>query len=445
MPKLDSLKQINLYASGIDIGSSEIYVAVAEEHDGESVRKFATFTHDLYQIAYWLQFCNIKTVAMESTGIYWIPLYEILVEKGIEVYLVNARDVKNVSGRKTDILDCQWLQQLHTYGLLRGSFRPEKDICELRDLIRHRDNLIRHRASHIQHMQKALHMMNIQLDNVISDITGVTGMKIVRAILEGERNTEVLASYRNPHCKNPEKVIEESLKGTYKKEYLFQLRQALNLYDYYTKLIKECDIEIEKIYAQFPIKVDLQEKPLQPQKSARVLPRKNEPDFNLRTYLYQMCGVDLTMVDGLNVLTVQTVISEIGIDMRKWKTVKHFTSWLGLCPYNDISGGKILNTKTKKTKNRANTALRQAAQSLHHSNSAMGAYYRRMRARLGAPKAITATAHKLARIIYYMLKYNVEFIDLGANYYEQKYKDREIKNLKRKAAKLGLQVVEAAA
>ncbi len=445
IPKMENLRQINLNACGIDIGSSEIYICVPEDRDAQPVKKFGTFTCDLYNIANWLKWCNITTVAMESTGVYWIPLYEILVGQGFEVNLVNARDVKNVPGRKTDILDCQWIQQLHTYGLLSGSFHPDEEIAELRSLIRHRDNLISYRASHIQHMQKALHMMNIQLDNVISDITGTTGMKIIRAIVAGQRNSKLLASYRDCHCKNSEEVIEKSLKGNYRKEHLFQLEQSLRLYDYYTKMVKECDIEIEKIYAQFPVKVDPEEKPLQPPKHKRRLAEKNAPDFDLRTYLYQMCGVDLTMVDGLNVLSIQTIISEIGLDMNKWPTAKRFASWLGLCPHNDISGGRVLSRKTKKSKNRANKALRMAAQGLHHSKSALGGYYRRMRARLGAPKAITATAHKLARIIYFMLKHQREFIDLGADYYERHCKEREIKNLMRKAAKLGLHVVESAA
>ncbi len=441
---MENLKQINVNACGIDIGSTEIYVCIPEDRDEQSVRKFGTFTSDLHAIAEWLQKCGIDTVAMESTGIYWIALYETLVAKGFRVSLVNARKVKNVPGRKTDILDCQWIQQLHTYGLLSGSFHPDEDTKELRILTRHRDNLIRYRSSHVQHMQKALHLMNIQLDNVISNITGLTGMQIIRAIVNGQRDPKVLASYRDYHCKNSEEVIAKSLEGTYKEEHLFMLKQALDLYDYYTKLIKECDCKIEDKYTSFPVKVDIEENPLKPSKIKRKTPMKNNPDYDLRTCLYKMCGVDLTMVDGLNALTVQSILSEIGLDMNKWPTVKHFTSWLCLCPYNDISGGKGLNTKTKKTRNRANKALRMAGQALLTSNSALGAYTRRMRARLGSPQAITAAAHKLARIIYTMLKYQKEYVELGADYYERQYKMREIKKLKRKASRLGLKVLEEA-
>ena len=443
-PELEALKQINLNAAGVDIGSSEIWVCVPEDRDEQSVKCFNSFTRDLQNIATWLKACNVDTVAMESTGIYWIPLYDILEQAGLEVYLVNARHVKNLPGRKTDIFDCQWLQQLHTYGLLRPSFIPTKNIRSVRDLNRHKDNLIRYRASHIQHMQKALHLMNIQLDNVISDITGKTGMQILRSIISGQRNPKVLATYRDPKCKNSQAVIEKSLEGNYTPEYVFQLKQALELYDYYTDKIHECDQEIQKYYHYIPDKVDLNEKPLPPT-SKKNSHSKNKPDYDLRKQLYRICGVDLTEIDGLNAITVQTIITETGVDMSKWPTEKHFTSWLCVSPYNSISGGKILKSKTKKSTNRANKALRQAAQSLHHSNSALGAYFRRMRSRLGAPKAITATANKIARIIYSMLKEQKSFIDLGADYYQMKYQERELKNLKKRAAKFGYQILPIAA
>jgi len=442
IPKMDTLKQINLNAAGIDVGSSELWVCVPEGRAEKSVRVFQTFTRDLHEIVHWLKACGVTTVAMESTGIYWIPCYEILVAAGFEVKLVNARKVKNVTGRKSDLLDCQWLQQLHTYGLLTSSFMPEAAFTALRAFVRHRENLINCRSMHIQHMQKALHLMNLQLDNVISDITGVTGMRIIRAIVAGHRSPEVLAGYRNHHCKNDRDVIAKSLEGNYKHEYIFQLQQALALYDFYTQQIKACDREIEKEYAQFATKVNTVVKPLPPRPRRR---ERNDPEFDLRTHLYQLCGVDLTAIDGCNALTIQTVISEIGVDMSKWPTVKHFTSWLCLCPDKDVSGGKVLRTKTRKTKNRANKALRMAAQSLHHSHSALGAYFRRMRAKLGAPKAITAAAHKLARIIYFMLKNQKEYVDLGADYYEFKYRERELRKLKHKAARMGFQVVPIAA
>ena len=316
---LNVMDQINPNAAGLDMGAAEIYAAVPEGRDEVSVRQFDTFTADLKALADWLEACGVDTVAMESTSVYWIPIYEILEERGFNLYLVNARHVKNVTGRKTDVLDCQWLQQLHTYGLLRGSFRPGREICELRTLLRHRGNLIRWRAAHIQHMQKALNLMNLHLTNVISDITGVTGMKIVRAIVAGEREPKVLAQYRDPNCKNSEEVIAKSLEGNYSPEHLFVLQQALELYDIYTAKIQACDVEVEKLYSSFEPQVDLMEKPLKPSKKNR-RKNKNVPEYDLRTYLYQMTGVDLTAIDGLDVLTVQTIISEVGTDMSKWKS-----------------------------------------------------------------------------------------------------------------------------
>jgi transposase len=444
IPKLESLKQINPNAAGVDVGASEFYVCVPEDRDAKPVRVFQTFTCDLREIADWLKQCGVTSVAMESTGIYWIPLYEILEATGFEVKLIDAREAKNLPGRKSDILDCQWIQQLHSYGLLTASFRPPKDIVALRSIVRHRDRLIVARAVHIQHMQKALHLMNLQLDNVLSDITGVSGLRILRALVAGERNLDILASYRDPGCKNTTAVIRQSLEGNYYEEHLFQLKQSLELYDYHTTMIHECDLEIDRKYQQLPSKADPQVRPLPPSKRKPKKPRKNDPTFDLRTALYKMTGVDLTAIDGCNAATIQVVISEVGIHMQPWKTCGHFASWLGLCPHNDISGGKVLKSRTKKTKNRANTALRLAAQGLTHSDSWLGAFYRRQRARLGAPQAITATAHKIARIIYYMLKYRREFVDMGAEHYEAQHKKRQLKNLTKKAAGMGMILVPAA-
>jgi transposase len=443
IPKLESLKQINLNAGGIDIGDMEIWVCVPEGRDEPSVLCFGTFTCELYKIADWLEACRVETVAMESTSIYWIPLYEILVSRGIKTYVVNAQHVKTMPGRKTDILDCQWLQQLHTYGLLAASFQPPEDILALRGLLRHCDNLIRYRASHIQHMQKALHLMNIQLDNVLSDITGLTGLRILRAIVAGERNPLALARLRDPHCKNSQDVIAKSLEGNYRKEHLFALKQAVELYDFYTRKIQECHEELEKEYALLPAKVNLEEKPLAKSRKRHqwVEPAPNAGAFDLRTALYRMCGVDLTAVDGLDAQTVQMILSETGVDMGPWRTAKHFASWLCLCPNHKISGGKVLSRRTLKNKNRVRRALQLGARGLHHSDSAMGAFYRRKRAHLGGPKAVTAAAHKLARIIYTMLKYQVEYVDLGADYYESKYKEREIRKLKQKATRLGFELI----
>jgi transposase len=440
VPQLDVLNQISPNAAGLDIGAAEIWACVPEGRIETSVRVFQTFTVDLYALADWLEACGIETVAMESTGIYWIPVYEILEARGFEVFLVNARHIKNVPGRKTDILDCQWIQQLHTYGLLEASFRPEAEMCALRAYIRHRDNLIRYRSAHIQHIQKALHLMNIQLTNVISDITGQTGMCIIRAIAAGEHDPVKLAQYRDPRCRSSQDEIAKALTGNYQDEHLFALQQALELYDFYNHLIKVCDIEIEEKYTAFKPVIDVEAQPLPP---ARKKKRQsgNAPDFDLRSYLYQITGVDLTQIDGLDALGVQKIITETGVDMSPWPTAKHFASWLTLAPRNDISGGKILKSRTLKSKNRAAQAFRMAAQSVSRSDSALGAFYRRMRAKHGGPKAITATAHKIARIFYHLLKHKEEYYDPGQDYYEQKYRERVIRNLKRRAKDLGLDLV----
>ena len=440
--ELDALKQINLNAAGLDIGAEEIYAAVPKGRDQDSVRSFPTFTADLHRLADWLEACSIETVAMESTGSYWIPIYEILESRGLEVYLVNARHLKNVTGRKTDVLDCQWIQQMHTYGLLQPSFRPPEHICAIRSLVRHREMLIRYRSAHIQHMQKALDLMNLKLTNVLSDITGVTGMHIIRAIVAGEHDPQVLASYRNQQCKHTEEEIAKSLEGHYKREHLFTLKQALELYDFYDQQLKACDTELEALYAQFDPPEDPGTEPPKPNRRKR---RKNQPHFDLAQSLYRMTGVDLTQIDGLDALSVQDILSEIGTDMSAWPTEKHFASWLRLAPNNRITGGKVKHRGTQPTQNRANTALRLAAQSLARSDSALGAFYRRMKAKHGAPKAITATAHKLARIVYYMLKDRKPYHDPGAYYYQEQFRERTIRNLQRQAAKLGMRLEPAIA
>lgn len=439
MVKLESLKQINFHAAGLDIGAAEIWTCVPEDRDEVSVRPFPTFTPDLHALADWLEACDVETVAMESTGVYWIPIYEILEERGFEVYLVNARHLKNVPSKKTDVLDCQWIQQLHTYGLLKASFRPEDEMVALQAYIRHRDNLIRYRAAHVQHMQKALHLMNIQLTNVISDITGQTGMHIIRAIVAGEHDPVTLAQYRDPRCRSSEAEIAKALSGHYRDEHLFALKQALELYDFYHQQIQTCDTEIEQKYATIKPVFDDEPPSSSPTKKKRR--SKNEPDFDLHRHLFQITGVDLTRIDGLDVLTVQQIITETGTDMSSWPTVKHFASWLTLAPHNAITGGKLLHSHTQKSTNRAAQAFRMAAQSAGRSQSALGAFYRRIRAKHGGPKAITATAHKIARIFYHMLKNKQEYNDPGQDYYEQKYRERVIKNLERRAKDLGLELV----
>jgi transposase len=442
---VDVLSQINPNAAGLDIGSTEIYACVPADRDEYPVRAFGTFTRDLHELADWFTSCDIKTVAMESTGVYWIPVYEILESRGFEVYLVNARHLKNVPGKKTDVLDCQWIQQLHTYGLLQASFRPPEEMCALRALIRHRATLIRYRAAHIQHMQKALQQMNVQLTQAVSDITGVTGMSIIRAIVAGERDPKVLARMRNHQCAKSEDEIAAALQGNYRFEHLFVLQQSLEQYDFYDRQIQQCDAEIEAMYASLPPADQGDGDVPPPPKPNGQKPRKNEAHFDLATSLYRVVGVNLAEIDGIDALTAQVIISEVGLDMSKWPTAKHFASWLGLAPHNKKTGGKVISSRTKKTQNRANTALRIAAQSLHHSHSALGGFYRRMKAKHGAAKATVATAHKLARIIYYMLKYRQSYADPGEAHYEQQYRDRTVRNLRRKAAQLGFELAPAPA
>lgn len=440
--RIDALNQINENAAGIDVHLDEHWVSVPEDRDKEPVRMFGTFTRDLHAIAEWLKACDVTTVAMESTGVYWIPLYEVLESYGIGVCLVNAQSTKNVTGRKSDLLDCQWIQQLHTYGLLRPSFRPPADIVTLRAYVRHRDNLLRYRTVHIQHMQKALALMNLKLTSVIADITGATGMCILRAIVAGERDARTLAQYRDHRCKKTEDEIALALEGNYQPEHLFLLRQSLEFFDYYNQQLAVCDAEIEQQYAVFEPQVDLLVHPL-PSNNSQAHRRKkaNYPAYDLRTYLYQLCGVDLTAVPGIDVLLVQEIVAEIGLDMSKWSTEKHFASWLGLSPNHKVSGGKVKSRNTKSTQSRANLAFRLAAQSVAKSKSALGAFYRRLKAKLGAPKAITATARKIAVIVYHMLRERRPYQDLGANQYDERYQAWKLRNLQRQAKQFGFQLI----
>lgn len=435
---VDKFELINPNAAGIDIGADFHYVAIPKGRDpeGKDVRNFGTFTADLYALAHWLKECQIETVAMESTSVYWIPLFEVLDSEGIASNLVNPQFIKNVPGRKTDVLDCQWIQQLHTYGLLRGSFRPEDQICVLRGYLRQRSMLVSYASHHIQHMQKAMEQMNIKLNQVVRDITGVTGMGIIRAIISGERNPKKLAQLRNPRCKNDAKTIAKALHGNYRVEHLFSLKQAVELYDTYHKKIGACDRKIEQYLSSF-----------EDRSNGRSLGKahksnrgKNKPSFDARSHLYRITGIDLTAVDGLDTLTILKIISETGLDMSLWPTEKHFGSWLGLSPGSKISGGKVISSKTKKCANRAANALRLAAYSLQRSNSAIGAFFRRMKAKKGPAKAITATAYKLARIIYNMLKNGTEYKDIGQDYYEQRYQNRVIENIKRRAKQFGYEL-----
>lgn len=434
------LEHLNQWAAGIDIGATSHFVAVPEGCAETTVREFKSFTTDLNRLADWLIQCGITTVAMESTGVYWIPVYELLEERGLDVKLVDARQVKNVSGRKTDVLDCQWIQQLHTYGLLNAAFRPAEEICALRSYVRQRNMLIQNASIHIQHMQKALTQMNLQLHHVINDITGETGMKIIRAIVAGEREPKKLAQKRDPRCKNSLATIESALTGHYRLEHVFSLQQALELYDIYQEKIMACDQAIEKKLAEFASHPT--HTAHSPTSSIRKRSSKNAPAFDLGTQLQRLTGVDLMEVPGMNSLSVLYLIGEIGLDMTRWKNAKQFASWLGLCPGNKVSGGKRLSGKSKPSANRAAATLRMAASTLHRSTTALGAYLRRLKARLGPAKAITATAHKIAKIIYNMLRLGVGYKEIGQDYYELQYRDRVVKNLKRKAEELGFNLVQ---
>jgi len=422
-------------AAGIDIGSAAHYVAVPPDRDDEPVREFASFTADLNALADWLDGCGVDTVAMESTGVYWIPLFELLESRGFTVLLVNARHVKNVSGRKSDVLDCQWLQQLMTYGLLSGAFRPTEQVCVLRALWRQRGMLLRSQGRHVQHLQKALTQMNIQLTNVLADIVGESGQKILRAIVAGERDGQVLGAMKNVRVRASVEEIAKSLRGNWRAEHLFALKQALGAFDFVGTQLAECDTEIEQQLLRLKVHHG---DPAKGKKRGRA---RHAPKFDLRTQLFQMCGVDLTRIDGVDVTTALAVVSEVGADMAKFPTVKHFTSWLGLCPGTKITGGKVMSGKTKRVVNRAAQALRLAAAALRSSKSALGAYFRRLCSRMDKPKAVTAAAHKLARLIYTMLTKGEEYTDQGQDYYEQRYRERVLRALSQRAAKLGLKMV----
>jgi transposase len=428
------LQHVHLHAAGIDIGSEAHWVAVPPEADERSVRKFGAFTEDLEQLADWLLKCGVETVVMESTGVYWIPLFELLESRGLEVFLVDPRRLKSVPGRKTDVVDCQWLQQLHTFGLLSAAFRPDEKIAVLRAYLRQRAMLVQYAAQHIQHMQKALQQMNVRLDNVISDITGVTGLQILDAILGGERDPLKLAQFRDPRCTNSKETIALALRGNWREEHLFSLRQALMLYRLYQQQITACDEQVQSYLATFDDKTD--GKPLPPP-SRRNATHRTTPKFDTRQAMYRMTGTDLTRLDGLDGYSALKLIGEIGTDMSRWPTVKHFVSWLSLCPGNKVSGGRRLSSRTKRTSNKATAILRQAVNGLHRSTSALGAFLRRMKARLGGPAGITAAAHKLARLVYNVLKHGLKYVDKGQDWYEQQFRDRTYKSLQRKALQLG--------
>jgi transposase len=436
------MRQVNVNAAGVDIGAEEIIACVSGEETMQIVKAFGNYTVDLQNIGKWLQEHQIKTVAMESTGVYWIPLFEELERAGFECLLISSRSLRRVSGRKSDIQDAQWIQTLHSYGLLESSFRPQADLVALRTLLRHRSQLLEHRAPHIQHMQKALLQMNVQLSQALSDVTGETGLAIIRAIVAGERDSQKLAEMRDRNCKKSEEEIGKALTGTWRQEHLFVLKQSLELYDFYTKQIESCDEEIDRMYAL--TRPDWEEGELQPlPQKKRNSHSKNAPQKKeeIRQHLKRISGVDLSVVDGFGVSLAQTVVMEVGTDMTKFPSEKHFCSWLGLAPKHEISGAKVLKNKTLKTKNRAGQAFRMAAQSVKRADCVFGSLYRRLKSRLDKAQATVATAHATARVVYRMLKYKVEYEKINVEEYEQKYKQAQIKYMKKKAEKFGFQLV----
>ena len=441
----ETLPEIRQNAAGIDVGATEHWVSVPSDRDPEAVRCFGAFTADLHALADWLKGCGIDSVAMESTGVYWIPLFEILEERGFDVALVNAKHLKNVAGRKTDWTDCQWIRIVYSRGLVSASFRPPEQITALRSYLRHRKMLVEYSACHVQHMQKALLEMNLHLHHVISDITGVTGTKIVEAILAGERNAERMAELRDRRIKSSPEVIAKSLVGNYRPEHVFALKQAFDLHRTYRQQIEACDQQIQQHLQELDSKTNPDQNPLPAsRRQRRVSKKRNEIRFDCRREAYRIAGVDLTSIDAIDESTALLVLSEIGTDMTPWKTEKHFASWLNLSPNHQISGGKILGRKTRKQKNRLRDALRISGQSLLHSQSALGAYCRRICARIGHPKGIIAAAHKLACLIYRLLKYGGTYVDKGQQHYERRYKERVVKNLARHAKEHGYQLIPLA-
>jgi transposase len=451
----DDLAVTQRHAAGVDVHSALHFVSVPpvdvpadfrnpDPKLPEGVRKFGTMTPDLEAIADWLKTCGVTTVAMEATGVYWIPLYDLLASRGFEVILVDPRQTTHAPGRpKSDVLDCQWIRRLHSYGLLTASFRPADDIVRWRGYQRQREMLIRYAAQHVQHLQKTLEEMNVKLAEVVSDIVGQTGMKIIQDIVRGERDPLKLAKHRHENCKRTEAEIARALQGTWRAEQLFALKQALKLYEFYQKQLRDCEKQIELCLRSMADKS--QGAPLpQSARQRRRQPEKNEVRFGARELLFKMAGVDLTVLEGISETTALVILSEIGTDLSRFPHEKNFVSWLGLCPQHRGSAGKIFKRRTRRGANRAARALRMAAQGCHHAKNALGAFYRRIQARAGGPKAVVATARKIAERVYRLLKYGQEYVRQSEAAYEAAYRLRQEKALAKKAASLGYKLVPAA-
>jgi len=454
--KKQSWKVVHPHAAGIDVGATEHYVAVAPDAVAAgmaTVRSFGCFTEDIDAMVEWLKACGVDTVAMESTGVYWEVPFQKLEAAGMDVVLVNAQMLKHVPGRKTDVQDCQWIQQLHTYGLLRASFRPDEATCRLRTLVRHRANLVSSGAEHILHMQKALTQMNVQLHHVVSHLTGETGLRILKAILKGERDPRKLVELRDPQItRSSVAQMSKALVGDWREELLFVLEQSLRAWEFYQEQMRACDLQIEEQLKRLPSAAPppaeepkagadpLASRTARPK--AKQSRKRNDPERDLGPELARICGIDLTAAHGLRLLTVLTIVSEIGVDMSKWRSAKAFTSWLGLNPNNKISGGRLLSSRTRKVVNRVATALRMAAVGVAETDTWLGSHHRRMRARLGPAAANTASARKIATIVYHLLKTKEPFVDRDVLLYEARVYRHKLARLKKQAKALGYELVE---
>jgi transposase len=444
---------IHRHAAGIDIGNESHYVAVPPGRDEQPVREFGSWTADLERMAEWLKACGIETVVMQSTGVYWMAVYEVLQSHGFQVNLVDARGTKNLPGRKSDVQECQWLLRLHTYGLLRSCFLPPESIRRLRAAWRLRDRHVKEAGRCVQHMQRALTEMNVQLHNTISDLSGVTGQAIIRAILAGERDPVRLAAWRDRRIQASPEELLHSLRGNWKEEALFELQQAVEAYDFYGRQIAECDRRLEQYLAALPGRESVAEALAaeastsngQAQKRdvpGKVVKRKgNEPPFDIESEQRRILGVDATTIEGIDVMTVQTVLAEVGSDLSPWKTERHWSSWLNLAPRRDVSGGRVIRHTREHRTNRVGNAFRMAAQSLLRSQSYLGARFRYLRAKLGGIKAVKAMARVLACLFYRLLTKGQTWVDRGTAEFEVRRQQRDFAALQRKARDFGMQLV----